>query len=121
VRAVHGPADLTWTEAAAALSTATGVPDKARRITGDEQRAGLRDAGLGEVAVEGIVGMSIGKREGFTPEQPPLGADDDAGQPGGLGDHPPAASAVAARARFVRLPPMIALWTGAPYSQRPIQ
>jgi hypothetical protein len=25
---------------------------------------------MGEVAVEGIAGMSIGKREGFTPEQP---------------------------------------------------
>jgi uncharacterized protein YbjT (DUF2867 family) len=70
VQAVHGPADLTWTEAAAALSTATGVPVKAQRITVDEQRAALRDAGMGAVAVEGIVGMGIGKREGFTPEQP---------------------------------------------------
>ncbi len=67
---MHGPADLTWTEAAAALSTATGVPIKAQQITGDEQRAALRDAGMSEVAVEGIVGMNIGKREGFTPEQP---------------------------------------------------
>ena len=70
VQAVHGPADLTWTEAAAALSTATGVPVKAQRITDDEQRAALRDAGMRAVAVEGIVGMGIGKREGFTPEQP---------------------------------------------------
>jgi NAD(P)H dehydrogenase (quinone) len=31
VQAVPGPADLTWTEAAAALSTATGVPVKAHR------------------------------------------------------------------------------------------
>ena len=46
------------------------MPVKAQRITDDEQRAALRDAGMGEVAVEGIVGMSIGKREGFTPEQP---------------------------------------------------
>jgi uncharacterized protein YbjT (DUF2867 family) len=70
VQPAHGPADLTWTEAAAALSTATGVPVKAQRITDDEQRAALRDAGMAEVAVEGIVGMSTGKREGFTPEQP---------------------------------------------------
>jgi len=70
VQAVHGPADLTWTEAAAALSTATGVPITAQQVTGAEQRAALRDAGMGEVAVEGIVGMGIGKREGFTPEQP---------------------------------------------------
>jgi hypothetical protein len=27
-------------------------------------------AGMGEVAVEGIVGMATGKRDGFTPEQP---------------------------------------------------
>lgn len=69
VQAVHGPG-LTWTEAAAALSAATGVPVTAQQITGDEQRAALRDAGMGEVAVEGIAGMSIGKREGVTPEQP---------------------------------------------------
>ena len=35
-----------------------------------EQRAALRSARLGEVAVEGSVGMSVGKGEGFTPEQP---------------------------------------------------
>jgi hypothetical protein len=69
VQAVHGPADLTWTEAAA-LSTATGVTVPAQQVTDDEQRAVLREAGMGEVAVEGIVGMSVGKREGFTPEQP---------------------------------------------------
>jgi hypothetical protein len=70
VQAVHGPADLIWTEAAEALSTATGVSIKAQQVTGDEQRAALRDAGMSEVAVEGIVGMSVGRREGFTPEQP---------------------------------------------------
>jgi uncharacterized protein YbjT (DUF2867 family) len=70
VQAVHGPADLTWTEAAAALSNATGVSIEAQRITDAEQRAALRDSGMGEVAVEGIVGMSVGKRQGFTPEQP---------------------------------------------------
>ncbi len=70
VQAVHGPADLTWIEAAAALSTATGMSIKAQQITDDDQRAALRDAGMSEVAVEGIIGMSIGKREGFNPEQP---------------------------------------------------
>ena len=39
VQAVHGPADLTWTDAAAALSTATGRTIAARQITDDEQRA----------------------------------------------------------------------------------
>jgi uncharacterized protein YbjT (DUF2867 family) len=70
VQAVHGPADLTWTEAATALSTATGVPITAQQITDDEQRSALRDAGMNEVAVEGIIGMGVGKREGFIPEQP---------------------------------------------------
>jgi NAD(P)H dehydrogenase (quinone) len=70
VQAVHGPADLTWTEAATALSTATGTPIGAHRISADEQRAALREVGMGEVAVEGIVGMSTGKSDGFTPEQP---------------------------------------------------
>ena len=62
VQAVHGPADLTWTDAAAALSTATGRTIEAWQITADEQRA----AGLSEVVIEGIIGMSAG----FTPEQP---------------------------------------------------
>ncbi len=70
VQAVHGPADLTWTEVAAVLSTATGVSIEAQRISDEEERAALRDAGMGEVAVEGIVGMGVGTRDGFTPEQP---------------------------------------------------
>ena len=70
VQAVHGPADLTWPEVAAALSTATGVPIEAQLISDDEQREALRRAGLSEVAVEGIIGMGVGKRDGFTPEQP---------------------------------------------------
>lgn len=70
VQAMHGANDLTWPEAAAALSTATGEQIEAVQITDDEERAALRAAGLSEVAVEGILGMSVGKREGFTPEQP---------------------------------------------------
>ena len=70
VQAVHGPADLTWPDAAAALTAATGVAIEAQLISDDEQRAALRKAGLSEVAVEGILGMGAGKRDGFTPEQP---------------------------------------------------
>lgn len=66
VQAVHGPADLTWTEVAETLSAATGSPIKAERITEDEQRAALREAGLSDVMIEGIVGMAAS----FTPEQP---------------------------------------------------
>ena len=57
VQAVHGPADLTWIEAAAALSSATGTSIEAEQVTADEQRRALREAGMGEVAVEGIAGM----------------------------------------------------------------
>jgi NAD(P)H dehydrogenase (quinone) len=57
VQAVHGPAHLTWTEAAAVLSTATGLTIDALQITRDEERADLRQAGMSEVAVEGIIGM----------------------------------------------------------------
>lgn len=67
---MHGPADLTWTEAAAALSTATGILIEAQRIGRRRAARALREAGMGEVAVEGIVGMSTGKRDGFNPEQP---------------------------------------------------
>jgi uncharacterized protein YbjT (DUF2867 family) len=66
VQAVHGPADLTWPEAAAELSAATGGKIEAQQVTDDEQRAALRQAGLSDVAVEGILGMGTG----FTPEQP---------------------------------------------------
>jgi uncharacterized protein YbjT (DUF2867 family) len=70
IQAVHGPSDLTWPEAAAALSTATGLTIKAQPVTRDDERAGLRAAGLPEVAVEGMVGMSISQAKGFVPEQP---------------------------------------------------
>ena len=70
VQAVHGPADLTWHEVAAALSAATGVSIQAQQITDDEERSALRGAGMSDVAVEGIIGMAAGERDGFIPEQP---------------------------------------------------
>jgi uncharacterized protein YbjT (DUF2867 family) len=69
VQAVHGPADLTWPEAARALSVATGTTIEAIRIPEDEERKALRDSGLSEIAVEGILGMAAGKSDGFVPEQ----------------------------------------------------
>jgi uncharacterized protein YbjT (DUF2867 family) len=69
VAAVHGPADLSWSEAATILSAATGREIRAREATDDELRAGLRAAGLSEPAIEGIVGMTAGLRDDFTPEQ----------------------------------------------------
>jgi uncharacterized protein YbjT (DUF2867 family) len=69
VQAVHGPEDLTGTRVAEILTDATGREIAYRSVTDDEVRAGLRAAGLSERAAEGIVGMTAGTRDGFTPEQ----------------------------------------------------
>jgi len=70
VQAVHGPADLSFAEVADILGAATGRDIRLRSMTDEEQRAGLRAAGLGERAADGIVGMTAGLRHGFVPEQP---------------------------------------------------
>ena len=67
--AVHGPEDLSFAEAAAIVAEATGRPVRAEQIPDEAMRSALRSAGLGEPAIEGILGMSIGLREGFVPEQ----------------------------------------------------
>ncbi|MEU5852626.1 NmrA family NAD(P)-binding protein [Saccharopolyspora shandongensis] len=68
VQAVHGPEDLTFPRVAEILSHAVGREVRAERISDDEFRASLRSAGLSSGQVEGIVGMSIGLRENFVPE-----------------------------------------------------
>jgi uncharacterized protein YbjT (DUF2867 family) len=70
VQGVHGPADLSWAQVAGIVAAATGRPVDLRVVTDDELRAGLRSAGLTEAAVEGVVGMTAGTRDDFTPEQP---------------------------------------------------
>jgi len=70
VQAVHGPADLAFTEVAAILSDVLGRRVALRETTDDEQRAGLLAAGLSETAASGVVGMTSGMRDGFVPEQP---------------------------------------------------
>ena len=67
--AVHGPQDLTFAEAAAIVAEATGRPVRAEQIPDEAMRSALRSAGLGEPMIEGILGMSIGLREDFMPEQ----------------------------------------------------
>ena len=69
VQAVHGPEDLSWAQACAVVSEATGTPVRAERIGDDEMRAQLTAAGLGPRQVESIMGMSTGIRDGFVPEQ----------------------------------------------------
>lgn len=70
VQAVHGPADLTWAEAAEIVGAVLGRRIGVRVITDDELREALRGAGLTPGVVEGVVGMTAGLRDGFVPEQP---------------------------------------------------
>jgi uncharacterized protein YbjT (DUF2867 family) len=70
VQAVHGPRDLTWAEVAETVSGAIGRTVRVQVISDDDVRGALREAGLSGAAIEGVVGMTAGLRDGFTPEQP---------------------------------------------------
>jgi uncharacterized protein YbjT (DUF2867 family) len=69
VQAVHGPADLSWEQAAAVVADVTGRPVRAERIADERMRETLAGAGLGPGLVEAVMGMSTGLRDGFRPEQ----------------------------------------------------
>ena len=70
VRAVHGPADLSWADAMRIVTEATGVDVTAERIPDQEMRDQLAGVGMSPGLVEAIMGMSTGLRDGFVPEQP---------------------------------------------------
>jgi uncharacterized protein YbjT (DUF2867 family) len=70
VQAVHGPADLAWTEVAEIVSDATGHPVRVERISDDEMRAALSGSGMPAGQVDAVMGMSTGLRDDFAPEQP---------------------------------------------------
>ena len=70
VQGVHGPADLTWPQAAEIVSAAIGRPLRAERVDDEAMRGVLRRAGMSPGLVEAVIGMSVGLREGFVPEQP---------------------------------------------------
>ncbi|MET9777817.1 NAD(P)H-binding protein [Streptomyces sp. NPDC006367] len=69
VQAVHGPADLTWSQVADILTAATGRKIHVERIPDDTLRTQLRRAGMPDKWVEAMLGMSTGLRENFVPEQ----------------------------------------------------
>lgn len=69
VQAVHGPEDITFTDAARALGAVLGHRVEAERMTGDGFRAALRAAGLGDAAVDAVARMSEGLSDGFVAEQ----------------------------------------------------
>ena len=70
VQAVHGPADLTWTEVADVLAEVTGCPVRAEHLPAADLRAALAGAGLTPRQVDAIAGMPEGLSGGFVPEQP---------------------------------------------------
>ena len=70
VQAVHGPADLTWPEAAEIVADATGRPLRVERIDDEEMRHLLLASGMTDGLVDAVLGMSTGLRDGFVPEQP---------------------------------------------------
>lgn len=68
VQAVHGPEDLSFSQAAEVVSQAVGRQVRAETISDDDLRSALRSAGLGDKQIEGIVGMSSGLRGDFMAE-----------------------------------------------------
>ncbi|WP_017592946.1 NAD(P)H-binding protein [Nocardiopsis potens] len=70
VQAVHGPEDTSFRRVAGVLSEVLRRPVEPRRIGDDEVRAALRAAGMSEAQVEAIAMMTVGVRDGFTPEDP---------------------------------------------------
>jgi uncharacterized protein YbjT (DUF2867 family) len=70
VRAVHGPADLSWDDAMRIVTEATALDVTAERIPDQAMRDQLAGVGMSPGLVEAIMGMSTGLRDGFVPEQP---------------------------------------------------
>ncbi|MBB2945218.1 uncharacterized protein YbjT (DUF2867 family) [Actinoplanes lutulentus] len=70
VQAVHGPRDLTWAEVAEIVGLVIGRKISLDVVPDEAVAAGLRQAGLTDAAVAGLIGMTAGLRDGFTPEQP---------------------------------------------------
>jgi uncharacterized protein YbjT (DUF2867 family) len=67
VQAVHGPEDLSFREVAATVSEATGHEVALQVVDDAAVREALTGLGLPAGAVDGIVGMTAGIRDGFTP------------------------------------------------------
>ena len=65
---MHGPEHLSYAQAAAIVTRATGRPLCAEQVPDEQMRAALRAACLGDTQVEAILGMSTGLRDGFVPE-----------------------------------------------------
>lgn len=69
VQAVHGPADLSWSEVAEILTRELGREVSVERIADDDMRQGLLSAGMPPAMADAVLGMSTGLRGDFVPEQ----------------------------------------------------
>lgn len=69
VQAVHGPADLSWAQAAEIVSTVLDRQVRVRRISDEAMRSLLSGSGMTGGLVAAVLGMSTGLREDFVPEQ----------------------------------------------------
>lgn len=69
VRAVHGPEDLTWNKVAGILSDQVGHVVRAERIGDAQMRRRHLAAGMPPAMADAVMGMSVGLRDGFRPEQ----------------------------------------------------
>ncbi|MET0966509.1 MAG: NAD(P)H-binding protein [Nakamurella sp.] len=70
VQAVHGPADLSYTEVAAILTDACGRRINVRVRSDEQARRDLLMVGMSETTADGVLAMTSGLREDFVPEQP---------------------------------------------------
>lgn len=69
VRAVHGPEDLTWPQAAEILSDELGWEVRVEHISDEQMREQYLQVGMSPGMADAILGMSTGLREGFEAEQ----------------------------------------------------
>lgn len=69
VQAVDGPEDLSFSDVAEIVGAATGRQITAQQVTDDDVASVLRDMGMTEAQVDGIVGMSRGFRENSAPDR----------------------------------------------------
>jgi uncharacterized protein YbjT (DUF2867 family) len=68
---VHGPEDLSFSEAAAAISGAIGVPVRAEYLPLDVAAEGLRAMGSSEKRIDALLGMSRGfSNPNYVPANP---------------------------------------------------
>jgi len=70
MQAVHGPADLTWPQAAEIVSAATCHQLRAEPIPDEAMHEILHESGMSDGLVDAVIGMSAGLRDDFIPEQP---------------------------------------------------